>query len=217
MKRLMGMVLGLLAIAIITGCSGTPPQWVEAGSGPAEKKWGKAIYGIGVAAPTPDPEDQLNIAKLSAKTEIARAEKDYIAGFAKDVMKKHPDSFNAKAASSVKLPEKVAQQIADATYFDTEVVNKWRDGGGKLAQKGSLYILMKVDLDDEFFDLLEVTLKGLLQKHQSKVLKGKAEKAFAELKKEIVKLRMAPVNYRAPVPAKSSEKTGKKENKKGSE
>jgi len=197
MRRTSQLLTTLAAVVVLTGCAGVP-NWVEKEAGAFSGEWGDAIYAVGIAAPDPNPQAQRALAKLNARTEISRIQQIYVAELLKSFVRAHKDYFNIDTASSVQLFEQAGRQVTESTQFGSRVIDTWVDKSGAIGPKDTLYVLMKLDLNGEFFTAAQEQYKAAIREHQAKVLKVEAAKAFEELDKELEKARKSPFGFRAP-------------------
>jgi len=197
MRKVM-LGLAMLAVVALTGCSSVP-DWVVKGSGAFPGDRGKAIYGVGVASEDPNPQLQRNIARLDARAELARSEKVYVAELLKQFVQKHQDWFDMDYASSVEFYQQAAKQVTESTLYGSQVIDTWHDEDGDYMKPGTLYLLMFLPLDNEFFDAAQKRYESLIRQHQAKLLKKEANEALKELDEELKKLREDPFGLTGPL------------------
>ena len=183
--------LGII-VGTLVGCAGSP-EWVRKGHGAFEGKDPNSFYAVGVAAPSPNQQVQSDMAKANGRAELARSQQVYVADLIKQFVREHRDFFDEEYASSVQFYQQVGRQVTETTLIGSRMVDSWRDRYGKMGRKGTLYVLMAVRADDEFFDAVRGRYAALVREHQARLLKKEADAALEELDKELEKARRSPL------------------------
>lgn len=201
---------GLLAISIMTGCRGVP-GWVVRGSDAFSGDQGNAIYAVGAAAQETDSELQGAIARMNARAALAGIEREYVATLLRQFVENHEEWFDREYAATVKLYQQACEQVIDATRLDTTEVTTWLDKGGSHTEKGTLYALIILPLDDDFFDAVQQTYEGLIRSHTDKLLKAEPDAVFEELDAELKRVREDPLGAEIPAAPATTEGEGEPE------
>lgn len=191
MRRATLALTAVLAISMIIGCSGVP-TWVKEGSGAFPGDRGNAVYGVGVAAPDPNPQLQRDMARMNARVEVARSTRVYAAELMKQFAQKHRDWFDQEKAGSVEFFQQAAKQVTEATLLGSQEISTWIDEGGKRSPQGTLYVLMVLPLDNTFFNGAQKQYENAVRRHQAQVLKKEADAVLQELNVELQNVRQDP-------------------------
>ncbi len=178
----MSIIFGLLMVTcggkketVKTG--GTPPKWVEKGSGAFETEKGKVVYGVGVISRDPNPMMERKAASNRALAEIATTLNTHVASLMKDFMESHKDYTNPEASGSVEFVSNIAKTVTDAELVGAQVIDYWRD------DSGNLYALASLSYDSVIQSLKDKVKEA--QEKQAVFLKAKADEAMTELNKEL--------------------------------
>lgn len=197
--RKTAMVLAVvLAVVMMVGCSSVP-EWVQKGSGAFPGDRGKACYGVGLAGPDLNPRLQRDQGRANARMELARSIKLYAAELIKDFMQKHKDWVDPKDAGSIEFYQEASKQVTEATLYGSQEINTWYDSGGKRGVKGTLYVLMVLPLDNQFFDAAQKKYDALMREYQARLFKNKTDQALKELDEELKKARQDPLGLTGPL------------------
>ena len=198
--RKVAVVSAVLAVIMLAGCaSGPGPEWVRKGSGAFPGDRGNAIYGVGLAAKDPNPRLQRDKARMGARAELARTGKVYVAELIKDFMQQHRDWFDQEYASSVEFYQQAGKAVTEATLYGSQEIDSWFDRDGDYMHAGTLYVLMILPLDNEFFDVAQKQYESLIRRHQAQLLKKEADAALKELDEELKKARQDPFGLTGPI------------------
>lgn len=198
MRKFAATLAVLFGVSMLLGCSSVP-DWVTKGSGAFPGDRGKAIYGVGIASPDPNPGLQRNMARTGARAELARSKKAYVAELIKHFIQKHQDYFDEEYASSVDFYQQAAKQVTEATLYDSVEINTWFDKGGDMGPKGTLYVLVMQPLDNQFLDVAQKQYESLIRRYKAQLLKQEADAALKELDAELQKARVDPLGLTGPV------------------
>ena len=203
--RRAAIVLALVAAVALAGCAGQVPRWVKKGSGAFPGEQGKAIYGVGIAPYDPNPMLQRDMGRVSARSEVARTEKAYVAELIKNFLQKHEDYFEPKGARSVQFYSQAGKQVTEATLYGSTEIDTWYDRNGAYMEKGTLYVLMVLPLDNRFFTQAQKEYEALLRRYQAELVKKDADEAFKQLDEELKKIREDPLRLTGSVYAEPEE------------
>ena len=198
MRKFAATLAVLYGVSMLVGCSSVP-DWVTKGSGAFPGDRGKAIYGVGIASSDPSTSTQHTMAEADARFKLARSKSAYIAELIKSFVQKHQDYYDEEGASSVQFFQQAGKQVAQATLYDTHVIDSWFDKGGDLGAKGTLYVLMMNPVDSDLFNETQKQYESLIRRYKAQVIKKDADAALNELKAELQNAREAPFGLTGPV------------------
>jgi len=190
MRRAAVAFAGILAVSIMAGCAGVP-GWVVEGSGLRSGE-DNAIYGVGAAAPEADPEFQVSVAKMNARGALVRIERGYVQDLLGRFVEDREQCFDREYAASVRLYEEAGNKVIDATRLGMEEMATWLDVDGRHMERGQLYALIVLPLDDSFFDAVQWEFEGLIRGYGDKLLTGDLDAVLMQLDEELKRLRQDP-------------------------
>ena len=196
MRRAAIAFAGMLAVSIMAGCANVP-GWVVRGSEACSGGEGNAIYAVGAAAQEADPEFQGAVARMNARAALVRIERGYVQDLLRQFVENHEQYFDQEYAASIKLYEQAGDKVIDATRLSMREVATWLDDDGRHMEKGQLYALIILPLDDSFFDAVQQEYEGLIRGHKDKLLKAELDAVLKELDAELKKVRGDPLGATA--------------------
>jgi hypothetical protein len=202
MRRAAIAFAGILAVSIMAGCAGVP-GWVVEGSGLRSGE-ASAIYGVGAAAPEADPEFQVSVARMNARVALVRIERGYVQDLLERFVEDHEQCFDREYAASVRLYEEAGNKVIDATRLGMEEMATWLDDDGRHMERGQLYALIVLPLDDTFFDAVQQEFKGLIRGYGAKLLTEELDTVLTRLDEALKHRRQDPL---AEPPAPPEQKT----------
>ena len=191
MRRAAIAFAGILAGSIMAGCANVP-GWVVRGSEAGCRREGNAIYAVGSAGQEADHKLQAAVASMNARAALVRIERGYVQDLLKRFVEDHEQCFDQEYAASVKLYEQAGDKVIDATRLSMKEVATWLDDSGRHMEKGQLYALIILRLDDSFFDAVQQEYEGLIRGYKDKLLKGESDAVLTQLDEELKRLRQDP-------------------------
>jgi len=183
-------------LVTMLGCGGDPqplkpkvaledysgaPKWVDNPDGAFPGDRGKVLYAVGVGPNALNPAMTRRRAAGAARVEMSNILKVKVQGMMKDWMASSTDYANPENTTSKQFTEAVSREVTDATLQGAVPAEYWT------SPQGTVYCLMRMDLNNKFFDAFKANAKKQLQEHQDKVLKVKMEDALADLDSYLAK------------------------------
>ena len=184
MRRIIWIVLSMIAITALVGCGSSGPKepgsviekeldgapdWVLKGKGAD----GKEIYGVGAVGGTRNVALARSTAQGRGRTEIARSLEVSVQSMLKDYQSTTSGGeYFGRAANDEQHIEDVAKQITDISLSGTRQEDHW------ISDTGTLYVLMALDVED-----FKEAVNGMTQlnEHVREAVKERADEAFEEL------------------------------------
>ncbi|MCX5859053.1 MAG: hypothetical protein NT056_04050 [Proteobacteria bacterium] len=186
--RLIGVVAGaaFTASLFLAGCAGGPakPDWIIKGSGAFPGDQGGALYGVGIAAKSPNIAMQRQKADSRARQELGRVINTYVASFMKDFMEEHQDFVDKEGSGSDEFTSIVSKTVSEATLVGSQIIDHFNDSDG------TLYALGKLAVDDVLNQIKSKTQEALKEKKRA-ILEAKTNEMLNTLDDELKKKREA--------------------------
>ncbi|MFH1707337.1 MAG: LPP20 family lipoprotein [Planctomycetota bacterium] len=164
----------------VTGENGEP-QWVSRGGGIYEGEYGKAIYAVGSARQAPAHHIMQSQARTRARTELSRILSVTVRSMTKDFTETAGDLYDKETQSAIEYFQDVSQQITNNTLVGSEQVATWKAGDG------TLFVLMKISLDNVINTFKTETKAALKREDAAKKIGFKAEDAVDKMNELIDK------------------------------
>lgn len=186
--RMMGVAVavGIACSLALAGCAGAPekPDWIVKGSGAFPGDQGGVLYGVGIAAKSPNIVMQRTKSDSRARQELGRIINTYVASFMKDFMEEHQDFVDPAGSGSDEFTSYVAKQVSEATLVGSQIIDHYTDSDG------TLYALAKLAVDDVLANIRSKTEAALRAKKRA-ILEHKTNEMLNTLDDELKKKRDA--------------------------
>ncbi len=186
--RLIGVVAGaaFTATLFLAGCAGGPskPDWIIKGSGAFPGDKGGVLYGVGIAAKSPNLAMQRQKADSRARQELGRVINTYVASFMKDFMEEHQDFVDKKGTGSDEFTSVVSKTVSEATLVGSQIIDHFSDSDG------TLYALGKLATDDVLAQIKSKTEEALKER-KGAILEAKTNDMLNALDDQLKKKQAA--------------------------
>ncbi|MFO0981417.1 MAG: hypothetical protein U1E76_06620 [Planctomycetota bacterium] len=177
------LVLGLLSAACSTPESSynRAPEWVRKAGGLYDDGGKSVIYAVGIADKSPSIQWQQTMALNNSRVEMARVLQTYVQAMITNYMRSAKDYYNEQeTASLVQNTEDVSRSITQGAILGAQQINSYKD-----ERDGTLYMFMKLDLNNDFMKTYSEKSKAALREHFAKYSKELKEDALNEMDKAI--------------------------------
>lgn len=183
---LVALMVGVAASFGLAGCAGAPekPDWIIKGSGAFPGDQGGVLYGVGIAAKSPNIVMQRTKADSRGRQELGRIINTYVASFMKDFMEEHQDFVDPAGSGSDEFTSYVSKQVSEATLVGSQIIDHYTDSDG------TLYALAKLSVDDVLANIRSKTEAALREKKRA-ILEHKTNEMLNTLDEELTKKREA--------------------------
>ncbi len=190
MRRTFLSFVAIIAVGLLAGCGA--PSWVQHDAGVRKGQASLGVYGVGKGASELEREAQVDFASIRARTVVDKAEKQYLASMLQKFVQSHADWFKVKQVKKMGLYEKAADQIAEQTLLNTQMVDQWTDAKGSTGEAGTVYVLRYLPLDSDFFDTVLKSYKQIIQENAGKILKAEPDTVMKGLTKCVLRMQTDP-------------------------
>jgi hypothetical protein len=158
------------------------PEWVRKAGGVYADESGKtALYSVGVGDKSPSMSFQRTIALNNGRQEMQATLSTYVQRMVSTYMRQAADRYNMKdTASLIENNEDVGRSISQGAILGAQQIDSYFD-----EKDGTLYVLLRLDLDNQFLQAYEDKAKERMREEFAKYSKDLKKEALDEMDKAI--------------------------------